>query len=60
MLFRSDGARIKARLIAKAGAFTPDVDQLTCVVCARSEVTRADVGTIVLTAADLFPDPDPG
>ena len=55
-----DGARIKARLIAKAAAFTPDVDQLTCVVCARSEVTRPDVGTIVLTAADLFPDPGPG
>ena len=52
-----DGARIKARLLAKAAVLTPDVDQLTCVVCARSEVTRPDAGTIVLTAADLFPDP---
>ena len=52
-----DGARIKARLIAKAPALTREVDRLTYVVCARSEVTRADADTIVITAADIFPDP---
>jgi hypothetical protein len=52
-----DGARIKTRLIAKAAALTSDVDQLAYIVCARSEVTRADAGTIVVTAADIFPGP---
>jgi uncharacterized protein len=52
-----DGARIRARLTAKAAALTDDVDQLTYIVCARSEVTRADAGTMVITAADIFPDP---
>jgi uncharacterized protein len=54
-----DGARIKARLIAKAAALTREVDQLAYIVCARSEVTRADPGTKVITASDIFPDPDP-
>jgi AAA+ ATPase superfamily predicted ATPase len=53
-----DGARIKARLIAKAAALTAEVDQLAYIVCARSEVTRADADTIVITATDIFPDPN--
>jgi AAA+ ATPase superfamily predicted ATPase len=52
-----DASRVKARLIAKAAALTPAVDRLTYIVCARSEVTRADPGTVALTAADIFPDP---
>lgn len=52
-----DAARIKARLIAKAAALTDDVDRLTYIVGARSEATRADEDTIVVTAADIFPDP---
>jgi hypothetical protein len=35
----------------------PDVDRLSYVVCARSEVSPADTDTIVITAADIFPDP---
>jgi hypothetical protein len=27
-------------------------------VCARDEVTRADADTVVVTAADIFPDPE--
>ena len=52
-----DAARVKARLIAKAAALTEDVDQLRYIVCARAEATRADADTIVVTAADIFPDP---
>lgn len=51
-----DAARITARLAAKAAALTPDVDRLRYVVCARSEVTRAAGDTVVVTAADIFPD----
>lgn len=51
-----DAARIKARLIAKTAALTEDVDRLTYIVCARSEVTRPDDDTVVVTAADIFPD----
>jgi AAA+ ATPase superfamily predicted ATPase len=42
------GPRIKATLAAKAAALTDSVDQLRYIVCARSEVSRAD--------ADIFPD----
>ncbi|HEU5161374.1 MAG TPA: hypothetical protein VFU43_30565 [Streptosporangiaceae bacterium] len=52
-----DAARVKARLIAKAAALTKDVDRLTYIVCVRSEITRADAETVVVTAADIFPDP---
>jgi AAA+ ATPase superfamily predicted ATPase len=52
-----DAARIKARLIAKAAALTEDVDRLRYIVCARSEATRADDDTVVVTAADIFADP---
>jgi hypothetical protein len=51
-----DGSRIKAKLIVKAAALTKDVDRLRYVVCARNEVNRADNDTIVVTAADIFPD----
>jgi uncharacterized protein len=51
-----DGARIRSRLIAKAAAITAEVDRLTYIVCARSEVTRADNDMLVITAADIFPD----
>jgi hypothetical protein len=50
------GPRIKATLAAKAAALTESVDQLRYVICARSEVTRADSETTVVTAADIFPD----
>jgi hypothetical protein len=50
------GPRIKARLAAKAAALTDSVDTLQYLVCARSEVTRADAETTVITAADIFPD----
>lgn len=53
----ADGARIKARLIAKAAAITEDVAGLAYIICARSEVTRAGRDTMVITAADIFPDP---
>jgi AAA+ ATPase superfamily predicted ATPase len=52
-----DASRIKARLIAKAANLTEDVDRLRYIVCARSEVTRADDDTVVVTAADIFPEP---
>jgi uncharacterized protein len=52
-----DAARIKAKLIAKAAALTEDVDRLKYIVCARSEATRADDDTAVVTAADIFADP---
>lgn len=51
-----DAARVKAKLIAKAAALTADVDRLTYIVCARSEVTRADEDTVAVTAADIFAD----
>lgn len=50
------GPRIKAKLAAKAAALTDSVDQLRYLVCARSEVTGADLDTTVITAADIFPD----
>jgi hypothetical protein len=50
------GPRIKATLAAKAAALTDSVDQLRYIICARSEVTRADPETTVITAADIFPD----
>jgi uncharacterized protein len=55
-----DGSRIRARLIAKAAALTPEVDRLTDIVCARSEVTGPGDGTITITAADIFPYPAGG
>jgi uncharacterized protein len=54
------GSSIRARLIAKAASLTSDVDRLAYVVCARSEVRSPDQGTVVITAADIFPDPEPG
>jgi uncharacterized protein len=50
------GPRIKARLTAKAAALTDSADALRYFICARSEVTSADPGTTVVTAADIFPD----
>jgi uncharacterized protein len=53
-----NGARLRAKLTAKAAAITPDVDQLRYIVCARSEVvTPDDSDTITITARDIFPDP---
>jgi hypothetical protein len=52
-----DAARVKARLIAKAAALTEDVDRLTYIVCARSEITRTDDDTVAVTAADIFAFP---
>jgi hypothetical protein len=53
-----DGTRLRARLTVKAAALTEDVDRLYYVVCARSEVrTPGGADTIVITAADIFPDP---
>ena len=53
-----NGGRLRARLTAKAAALTPDVDRLRYIVGARSAVD-IPVGsdTIVITAADIFPDP---
>jgi len=50
------GPKIKAKLSAKAAALTDSVDNLQYLICARSEVTRADPDTTVITAADIFPD----
>jgi hypothetical protein len=52
-----NGARIRARLTAKAAALTAEADRLSYVVCARSEVTQVEAETTVITAADIFPDP---
>jgi uncharacterized protein len=53
-----NGARVRARLTAKAASITPDVDELRYIVCARSEVvTPAGSDTITITARDIFPDP---
>jgi hypothetical protein len=55
-----NGGRQRARLTAKAAALTADVDRLASIICARSEVvTSPDSDTIVITAADIFPDPWP-
>jgi hypothetical protein len=51
-----NGSSIRSRLIAKAAALTDDVDRLSYVVCARTEVRNPDEGTVVITAADIFPD----
>jgi hypothetical protein len=50
------GPRIKARLAGKSAALTSAVDQLRYIICARWAVTQADSDTIVITAADIFPD----
>jgi hypothetical protein len=50
------GPRTKAKLAAKSAALTSAVDQLRYIICARSAVTNADPDTIVITAADIFPD----
>jgi hypothetical protein len=53
-----NGGRLRARLTAKAAALTPDVDRLRYIVGARSAVeVPAGSDTIVITAADIFPDP---
>jgi hypothetical protein len=53
-----DGARLRARLTVKAAALTEDIDRLSYVVCTRSAVrTPPGSDTIVITAADIFPDP---
>jgi uncharacterized protein len=51
------GPRVKAKLTAKAAALTGAVDELRYIICARSEVTQPDPGTLAVTAADIFPDP---
>lgn len=50
------GPRIKAKLAAKTAALTDAPDQLRYIICARTAVTQADPDTIVVTAADIFPD----
>ena len=50
-----DGPRIKAKLTAKAAGITESVDELRYIVCARSEVKRADPDTVAVTASDIFP-----
>jgi AAA+ ATPase superfamily predicted ATPase len=53
-----NGARLRAKLTAKAASITTDVDLLRYIVCARSEVTTpAGSDTITITARDIFPDP---
>jgi hypothetical protein len=46
--------RIKAGLIRKAAALTPDTDELSYVVCAREAVEHPDTQTRAVTAADIF------
>jgi uncharacterized protein len=52
-----DGTRLRARLTVKAAALTEDVDHLSYIVCAREVRTPGGADTIVITAADIFPDP---
>lgn len=53
-----NGARLRAKLTAKAASVTGDVDQLRYIVCARSEVVIPDGSdTLTITARDIFPDP---
>ena len=53
-----NGGRLRARLTAKAAALTQDVDRLRYIVGARSAVDLPlGSDTIVITAADIFPDP---
>lgn len=53
-----NGARLRAKLTAKAASVTSEVDRLRYVICARSEVTIPDGSdTIAITARDIFPDP---
>lgn len=53
-----NGARLRARLTAKAASVTRDVDKLRYIICARSEViTPQDSDTVTITARDIFPDP---
>lgn len=53
-----NGARLRAKLTAKAASVTSDVDLLRYIVCARSEVTTPEGSdTITITARDIFPDP---
>lgn len=53
-----NGARLRAKLTAKAASITTDVDQLRYIICARTEVvTPEDSDTITITARDIFPDP---
>jgi hypothetical protein len=49
-----DAVRIKAGLIRKAAALTPDTDELRYVVCARDTVEHPDTQTRAVTAADIF------
>jgi hypothetical protein len=49
-----DAVRIKAGLIRKAAALTPDVAELSYVVCARDEVEHPDTQTRAVTATDIF------
>ncbi len=46
--------RIKAGLVRKAAALTPDAEGLRYAICAREKVERADEDTLVVTAADIF------
>jgi hypothetical protein len=50
---RVNAARIKAALIAKAAALTPQPESLRYVVCGREQVERADPATLTVTAADI-------
>jgi uncharacterized protein len=49
-----DAVRIKAGLIRKAAALTPDVAGLSYVVCARDAVEHPDTQTRAVTATDIF------
>ncbi|MGH3278773.1 MAG: ATP-binding protein [Trebonia sp.] len=53
-----NGARLRAKLTAKAASVTPDVDRLRYIICARSEVVVPEGSdTVTITARDIFPDP---
>lgn len=53
-----NGARLRAKLTAKAASVTSDVDRLRYIICARSEVVVPDESdTVTITARDIFPDP---
>jgi hypothetical protein len=49
-----DAVRVKAGLIRKAAALTPDVDELSYVVCARDTVEHPDTQTWAVTVTDIF------
>jgi len=53
---RVDGARLSRALHRKAAQVAPDPDDLTYAIAARRTVDRAPENTVVITAADVFPE----